>query len=143
MIRLSKKAEYALLALSYLRGHRAEPVSAADIAAHFHIPPAILAKVMQSLKHVGIVASAKGVAGGYTLDADLGRVTFLELLDAFEETTALVECLSDPHPTCQQLGCCGIRDPIAALNAVIQHQLEGLTLEQLFELETVSATHAV
>lgn len=135
MIRLSKKSEYALLALSYLRTRTQSPVSATDIAAHYRIPQALLAKVMQSLKRAGLVTSSKGAGGGYSLQVNLRNVTFLQFVGVFEETTDLVQCLSEPQPICHQLDCCAIRDPIASLNGLIQKQLSALTLEQLFGMD--------
>ncbi len=135
MIRLSKRTEYALLAVSYLHGRAGDPIASVnDIAGHYHLPASLLAKVMQTLKRAEFVRSVKGVAGGYSLTLDLGTVTFLDFLNIFEETTALVECLSTPAPTCLQLDCCAIRDPVDALNTLIHNQLASLTLEQLFNL---------
>ncbi len=138
MIRLSRKSEYALLALGFLFARRADAViSAKDIATHYRIPPALLAKVMQLLKHHGIVDSVKGVSGGYTVARDLTGVSLHELLAIFEDDTALVDCLghataNGPAESCQQLDCCAIRDPITALNEAIQEQLRRLSLAQLF-----------
>ncbi|MBT9559094.1 MAG: Rrf2 family transcriptional regulator [Myxococcales bacterium] len=137
LIRLSRKTEYALLALGFLYGRpdAAASLSARDIAAHFRIPPAILAKVMQTLKQHGIVDSLKGVSGGYTVRRDLSEVSLHEILRIFENADALVDCLGPRGAgtgTCEQLECCAIRDPIAALNDAIQDQLRGLSLAKLF-----------
>jgi Rrf2 family protein len=137
LIRLSRKTEYALLALGFLHGRpdAAASSSARDIAAHFRIPPAILAKVMQTLKQHGIVDSLKGVSGGYTVRRDLTEVSLHEILRIFENADALVDCLGPRgagSTTCEQLECCAIRDPIAALNDAIQDQLRGLSLAKLF-----------
>ncbi len=133
MIKLSKRSEYALLALSFLRGH-AGTASAKDIAEHYHIPQSLLAKVMQSLKKQGLVRAARGVAGGYALDRELDRISFLEFMAIADETTAMVECLSQTDPTCRQLDCCQIRDPIAVLNERLRAQLSAITLAELFEM---------
>ncbi len=137
LIRLSRKTEYALLALGFLHGRpdAAASSSARDIAAHFRIPPAILAKVMQSLKQHGIVDSLKGVSGGYTVRRDLTDVSLHEILGIFENAEALVDCLgprSGGPVTCEQFDCCAIRDPIAALNDAIQDQLRSMSLARLF-----------
>ncbi len=135
MIRLSRKSEYALLALAYLHANgTARAASAKDIAAHYRLPSALLAKVLQTLKHRGILSSAKGVSGGYRIERDLRGVSLHELLGCFEEDTALVECLGhEPSGPCEQLDCCAIRDPIAALNDAIQDQLRRLSLAALFD----------
>lgn len=134
MIRLSKKTEYALLAISHLRDRDGAVASVADIANHFHIPPAILAKVMQGLSRQGMVRSVKGMRGGYVLAIDPATVNLLDFFGICGEDTDLVECLREATPSCGQLRCCGIRDPITSLNAILQEQLRMLTLATLFDL---------
>ena len=121
------------MALSYLKGHEALGVSSAkDIAAHYQLPPSLLAKVMQRLKRAGLVTSVKGTSGGYALADGLASVSFLEFIGLFDEDTALVECLADEnHSACQQAHTCGIRSPIAVLNDAVRAQFEALTIEQL------------
>jgi Rrf2 family protein len=135
MFRLSRKTEYGLLALSHLRAAAPdEPCSAKDIAAHNHLSPSLLAKVMQRLKHAGLVDSVKGTTGGYCLASDLQNMSFLEFIHLFEEDTALVECLTNPsESSCQQVHTCGIRNPIIALNEAILDQFRALKLSELMQ----------
>ncbi len=145
MIRLSRKSEYALLALAYLHANgRERAASARDIAGHYRLPSALLAKVLQALKQSGVLSSVKGVSGGYRVERDLGTLSLYEVLGIFEEDTALVDCLAHASPTpCVQLDCCAIRDPIAALNEAIQDQLRGLTMAALFDTPPANARVAV
>src|SRR5215813_8903985 len=53
MFRLSKKADYGLIALKHLAQHADESVSAREIAAQYHIPAELLAKVLQRLARKG------------------------------------------------------------------------------------------
>ena len=142
MIRLSRKTEYGLLALSHLRAAAPDELcSAKDIAAHYQIPPSLLAKVMQRLKHAGLVTSTKGTSGGYALASDLSDTSFLEFMHLFDEDTALVECLTDTDSSsCQQAHTCGIRNPIAALNEAILDQLRALKLSELIQPLPTSGT---
>ena len=68
MLKLSKKADYALIAVKHLASHRAEQLhSAADIADAYGISPQILAKVLQRLAKHGLVTARHGSSGGYQL----------------------------------------------------------------------------
>ena len=50
MLRLTKKADYGLMALKYLAEHpEAMSLSAKDIAEAYHIPQQLLAKILQRL----------------------------------------------------------------------------------------------
>src|SRR6201987_2425441 len=67
MLRLTKKADYGLMALKYLAEHPGEAsLSAKDIAEAYHIPPQLLAKILQQLAREGLLQSHAGMNGGYT-----------------------------------------------------------------------------
>ena len=68
MLRLSKKADYALMAMKHLavRGDRGSS-SAREIAEQYGIPIELMAKVLQRLVRIGLLASTQGTRGGYTL----------------------------------------------------------------------------
>ena len=68
MLRLSKKADYALIAMKHLalRGDRASS-SAREIAEQYDIPVELMAKVLQRLVQRGLLASHQGTRGGYQL----------------------------------------------------------------------------
>lgn len=132
MIKLNKKTEYALLAMRYLHGRRSgEAVSVKAIAAHYAIPEVLLGKVLQKLKRRGILDSVKGAAGGYLLAQPLSAIHFVELLDAFNESVALVDCLQHPNGHCAQEAQCDIRRPLEVLNEAILGQFRQLTLAEL------------
>jgi Rrf2 family protein len=61
MLKLSKKADYALIAVRHLATHGAEQShSAADIAEVYGISPQLLAKVLQRLAKHGLVTARHG-----------------------------------------------------------------------------------
>ena len=77
MLRLTKKADYGLMALKYLAEQTdGSAHSAKDIAEAYHIPPQLLAKILQTLAKAGLLVSHAGTNGGYALsragDGDYG-----------------------------------------------------------------------
>ena len=77
MLRLTKKADYGLMALKYLAEQTGGSAhSAKDIAEAYHIPPQLLAKILQTLAKAGLLVSHAGTNGGYALsrpaNADFG-----------------------------------------------------------------------
>ena len=68
MLRLSKKADYALIAMKHLalRGDRGSS-SAREIAEQYDIPIELMAKVLQRLVRRNLLASQQGTRGGYQL----------------------------------------------------------------------------
>src|SRR5207249_7549133 len=66
MALLSRKVDYALLILSYLR-HRPEGGCARAIADRFGLSRAFVANILKALCQQGFVVSHRGVKGGYVL----------------------------------------------------------------------------
>jgi len=85
MFRLSKKTDYALLALQYLASP-AEPgdVSARAIAERFEIPAELLAKILQRLAHDGLIAAHRGAHGGYRLARSPDAISIADVAQAVD-----------------------------------------------------------
>src|SRR5919106_1056069 len=68
MLRLSKKADYALMAMKHLATRSdAASASAREIAEAYEIPLELLAKVLQRLVRSRLLVSVQGTRGGYRL----------------------------------------------------------------------------
>lgn len=73
MLKLSKKADYGLMALQHIASNqygdvaRARVVNTKEIAEEYHIPVELLAKVLQTLSKSGLIESHNGPKGGYLL----------------------------------------------------------------------------
>ena len=84
MFRLSKKSDYGLIALKHLAQHAEESVSAREIAAQYHIPAELLAKVLQRLARKGLLVSQQGTNGGYVLAKDPATISIVDVVEALE-----------------------------------------------------------
>ena len=73
MLRLSKKTDYALMAMKHLAllGDRGSS-SAREIAEQYDIPVELMAKVLQRLARKGLLSSHQGTRGGYELARPVG-----------------------------------------------------------------------
>ena len=68
MLKLTKKADYGLMALKYLAERPdTAALSAKDIADAYGIPAQLLAKILQQLTKSGLLKSHAGMNGGYAL----------------------------------------------------------------------------
>jgi Rrf2 family cysteine metabolism transcriptional repressor len=71
VLKFSKKADYALMALQHIAAvqfgdvTKARIVNTKEIAEEHYIPVELLAKVLQTLAKHGIVESQNGPKGGY------------------------------------------------------------------------------
>jgi len=79
MLRLSKKADYALISLGYLAEHAGRVVPAREVAERCQLPLPLLMNLLKVLHQRGLLRSARGAAGGYQLAGDLDAVSLLDL----------------------------------------------------------------
>jgi Rrf2 family protein len=100
MLCISKKTEYALVALAYLAEQSTGVASAREIAEQRQLPMAMLMNILKNLQQHGLLRSTRGVKGGYRIQRDLGSISLYELI-------AVVECAGH-----SPAGDCGCRDHI-------------------------------
>ena len=131
MLRLSKRAEYAILTLSHLGRRDSEsPVTVSTMAERYGLPRPLLAKVCQTLKNHAMVSSVKGASGGYLLARSLDSISVADVLECFDVDVALVECV-ESQDACQAAAHCEIKAPMAALSAAVLGYLRSLSIESL------------
>lgn len=72
------------MALAWERAGDDGLVTAAEVAARYDLPPAVVAKIFQRLAQAGLAVGTRGVAGGYRLARPPAQVTVLEVIEVFE-----------------------------------------------------------
>lgn len=138
MTLLSRKADYALLILSYLHRHPGGG-NARAIAERYGLSRPFVANILKELCHKGYVASHRGVKGGYALLRSPRDVTLAELLEAIEEGFKLTVCNGHAaHPPAAADNCslehvCPVKGPIAEIHRRLTDVLRGVTLAELFD----------
>jgi Rrf2 family protein len=139
MLRLTKKADYGLMALKYL-AEKAElgAQSARDIAGAYHIPPQLLAKILQTLTRTGILVSHAGTYGGYALARPASEITAFEVIRAIDGPLFITSCITI-HGTCELSGHCTIKEPLRKVNDSITDLLSAICISDLVEPESAEA----
>ncbi len=131
MLKLSKKADYGLIALKHLAQHtHVTSSSAAEIAEHYGISTQLMAKVLQKLARGGLVTAKHGATGGYTLAKDPAHITVLDALNAIDGPQFITSCVTN-HGECIQSVTCTVREPLRRVNETIMHVLSGFTISQM------------
>jgi Rrf2 family protein len=129
MFRLSKKADYGLIALKHLAQHTEESVSAREIASKYRIPAELLAKIMQRLARKGLVVSQQGTHGGYVLGRDPSRISIVDVIEALDGPIGITPC--ERGSTCEQLDRCSVKDPLMAVRAKVVRVLGDTSIYEL------------
>src|SRR5438105_9981240 len=96
MLRLSKKADYALIAMKHLalRGDRGSS-SAREIAELYAVPIELMAKVLQRLVRRGLLASHQGTRGGYQLVRVASKISVADVIQAIEGPVQVTACSTE------------------------------------------------
>jgi Rrf2 family protein len=133
MLRLTKKADYALMALKYLAEHpESSALSAKDIAEAYHIPQQLLAKILQRLAKVGMVKSHAGMNGGYALAKEPDRISAFEVIFAIDGPLFITSCFTQ-EGNCDLTNSCTIKEPLARVNETISSVLKNIHISDLVE----------
>ena len=139
MLRLTKKADYGLMALKYLAEHPETPsVSAKDIADTYGIPAQLLAKVLQRLAKVGLLRSHAGMNGGYALSRNARTITAFEVIHAIDGPLFITSCTKGSK-SCELEPNCTVKEPLARVNESIAHVLKNITVYDLVDDQTASS----
>jgi len=132
MLRLSKSADYGLMAMRRLALlPRGACRSAREIASEHRIPPALMAKLLQRLARNGLVASHHGTKGGYRIARPASRISLREVIEAIEGPMAMLECLDPCKGECAQEGTCTVRAPLHRVQRRIVEELGRTTIGDL------------
>jgi Rrf2 family protein len=141
MLRLTKKADYGLMALKYLAEQAMESAgsgtsngarSAKDIADAYHIPPQLLAKILQTLARAGLLVSHAGTNGGYALARPASEISAFEVIRAIDGPLFITSCITI-HGTCDLAGHCTIKEPLRKVNDSIKELLSAIRIADLAE----------
>jgi Rrf2 family protein len=96
-MKLSRSTVYALEAvLQMARSRTGAPISSGDLAAASGMPVRYLLTILGKLTRKGILASRRGIDGGYVLARPPGEITLLELVEAVDGP--LTQLCSGPGP---------------------------------------------
>jgi len=94
-MKLSKKSEYGLRALLELTvTHGKTTLQRHEIADRQHIPIEFLEQILLTLKRAGIVASRRGIKGGYTLIKQPREITLGHVIRLLDGPLAPIGCVS-------------------------------------------------
>jgi Rrf2 family protein len=91
----SKKSQYALRALIELTGRYGQSLlQRHEIAARQRIPIEFLEQILLSLKNAGMLASRRGVTGGYSLIKSPHDITLGQVIRVLDGPLAPIACVS-------------------------------------------------
>ncbi|HKB84729.1 MAG TPA: Rrf2 family transcriptional regulator [Ignavibacteriaceae bacterium] len=134
MLKLSKKSEYALMAMRYLAmSSDGKYATARDISQYYDIPYELVAKVLQQLVKKNLVSSLQGVRGGYSLVRAPEQISLMEIISAIEDNYQITNCMNEnsSQKDCSHFECCMIRDPLIKVQREIDKVFQNMKIIQI------------
>ena len=133
-MRLSRRSEYGLRALTDLvrGGHATVPL--ATLAQRNNLPPKFLEQIMATLKRGRIVRTTLGAHGGYALADDPASVSVGRVIRLLDGALAPLPCVSLRYYSpcsCPDEASCALRDVMLDVRDATLAILDNETLAQL------------
>lgn len=133
MLKLTKKADYGLMAMKHLAERAPHGAcSAKDVADAYGIPQEALAKILQRLVKAGLLHSQHGMNGGYTLARDPRTISAFEVIRAIDGPLFITSCIT-VRGECDQTNRCTIKEPLRRVNESIEQVLRRISISEMKE----------
>ncbi len=120
MIALSRKADYALIALTHLARSPEQVFSCREIANRYRVPLSTLTNTMKALTRAGMLISERGSHGGYGLAHPAERITLYDIIEAVDGPPSLVQCVEgwqgSDNGRCDIAETCPVRLPVRRIH---------------------------
>ena len=130
MLKITRKVEYALIALRHMQLNEAEELtSTKEIATRYGVPQQLLAKTLQHMARDGIIEAVQGPAGGYRVATNLDQISMKDFFEKLEGPLGMMDCYFDSD--CLQIGACNIRIPIQRINDNMRNLFSQMSVQEV------------
>ena len=164
MLRISKKADYAVFLLGAIARQGAFPggsapdsvVSAHEIAKQAGLNKSVVANLLKDFARSGLLDSVRGLRGGYRLAREPREISLGEILEVVEGKFALVDCCTHPpetngdatsgllpqaeQPECALISFCPSKQPMRIVHQRISKLFADIHLDELCSMTPVCST---
>ena len=130
MLKITKKTEYALIALSHIESQKKDSlISSKEISMRYSIPKELMAKTLQFMAKIGYIVAIKGPNGGYKVNCEFKNISLKDFIESMEGPLGLIECQINDE--CDQLNACNIKRPIKKINDNLLNFLDNISLIEI------------
>jgi len=131
MLGISRQTDYAVRVVLHLACLEAgAQVSIAEISESRNLPMPFVRRLIKPLVARGILASARGSAGGIRLARPAGEISLLEVVNAMEGGMALNHC-ADDHKGCPLAAGCPVQSVWVGATRALESHLETVRFDAL------------
>jgi Rrf2 family protein len=133
-MRLTSLADYAVVMMAAAARHPAGArLTAGLLAAETGVPVPTAQKLMGRLAAAGLLGSARGTGGGFTLAREAQGISLADIIEAVEGPIAMTNCITGSVHECALEGSCRVKPHLNAANLAVRGALQGVSLAALAE----------
>ena len=129
-MRLSRLADYAVVLMTHIAQHPEQVHTAAGVTMATRVPAPTVAKLLNALSRNGLLASTRGIKGGYALARPATAITVGEIVAVLEGPIALTQCIKGPG-SCDIETVCQSRLGLHRINLAVRKALEDISLAEI------------
>src|SRR5579863_9158968 len=130
MIRISRQTDYGIVLLTQMAARPEHQYNAPDLAAEARLPLPMVSKILKLLTREGVLASHRGVKGGYSLARRPEAISMAEIIAALDGPIAITECV-DTEGDCAHERLCPVRSNWHRINQAVLAAVQGITLAEM------------
>ncbi|HKE48141.1 MAG TPA: SUF system Fe-S cluster assembly regulator [Rhodanobacteraceae bacterium] len=130
MLRVSKLTDYATVVMTCLAAAGDGVMSAQALAERARLEVPTVSKLLKQLAQAGLVASSRGINGGYRLTRAPERISIADIVIAMEGPIGMTEC-SAHAGLCGHEPHCGVRVNWQRINQAISGALANVSLADM------------
>ena len=136
MLQITKRVDYALIALTHLALHPGELASARELAESYHLSRPLMANVLKELVRAELVRSVRGTKGGYELLTDPAQVPVGLVVETLEGPLQIASCVGDDLRTddehcCSATRVCPVKHSVFKIHVRIRDVLYATSIGDL------------
>ena len=133
MLSITRRVDYAMVAIGHLCIVRGDLVSAREIAALYTMPPGLLSNVLKDLSRAGLVRSVRGTKGGYQLAMEPAEITARAVFEALQGPLRIANCTGEDggQVSCQTWSCCPVKHAVSQMHERIWAVLEDINFAEI------------
>ena len=130
-MRLSHLADYAVVLMTAAaRRNAGERLSATELSVETGVPLPTTQKLMGQLAGAGLLDSARGAAGGFSLARSASEITLADVIEAVEGPIAMTVC-SEGRTDCALDAHCRVKPHMGVVGNAVRGALGAVSLVEL------------
>lgn len=131
MIKLSKKWDYGLKAISYIAQSQDKILKISDISKNLDISEAFLRRIINNFEKANLVKTLKWRNGGVYIDKNLAQISLYDILLSLDEDLFITSCTSGEY--CKNENTCVTTNVLKSLQKWFSALLKLNTLDKIIK----------